>query len=297
MDIQYIWEKALSLLSSKVETEVFDRWIRPVRLISIEEGEACIEVPNKFFYDRIARDHAQQIKAALANVTGEEISVKLDVAEKEPELPWDKASGAQKTQTQASSSARLNPRYSFTNFIVGDNNRLAHAAALAVAQSPAKAYNPLFIYGGVGLGKTHLMQAIGAQAVHNKNTLKVLYITSEKFTNQMIMAIKNNRASEFRETYRTADVLLIDDIQFIANKDRTQEEMFNTFNTLYDAKKQIVVASDRALWLISSPRILRQGWRYSSTRRRTRPWTYLMTSPISLPIGSHPMSVSLKERL
>jgi len=229
----------------------FDTWLRDSRLLKYEDGIFVVGVKSGYAKDWLENRLLTTIKRTLARLAGQTVAVKFVVWDEESQQQDDvsllnlpaPAPTSGSTTIPALSSANLNPRYTFDSFVVGPGNRLAHAASMAVAEDPAGAYNPLFIYGGVGLGKTHLLNAIG----HNcqAQSLRVLYISSEKFTNDLIEAIRSHTTDAFRETYRTADVLLVDDIQFIAGKESTQEEFFHTFNALHGTGKQIVVSSDR----------------------------------------------------
>jgi chromosomal replication initiator protein len=244
--------------------QTFGIWFRPVKCHSVSAETITLEVPTKFFKQWLVERYMGAIVSAMERAHGSPLRVEFAIGEEEPhDTPSAEAKGAaqgagraQKKEPkgfwpfsrQAADQAReigLDERYTFESFVIGPSNRFAHAAALAVSDSPAKAYNPLFIYGGTGLGKTHLMHAIGQRVLARSPKAKVLYISSEDFTNQLISAIQNRATLKFREKYRSVDVLLIDDVHFIAGKDSTQEEFFHTFNALYDAHKQIVVTSDR----------------------------------------------------
>jgi len=238
-----IWQRALDLLRSSLSSNAFDTWIRPLRA-KRERDRLILETPNKFFREWIKENYLQQIEHILKRL-GDSIShVELIVSHRvNREIDGELEDERVKEALQA-----FNPRYTFENFVVGSGNQLAHAASLAVADNPGKRYNPLFIYGGVGLGKTHLLNAIGQQIIKEKKVkdpLKVCYISAEEFTNDLINSIRFERMDEFRKRYRSIEVLLIDDIQFLAGKERTQIEFFHTFNTLYQNKKQIVITSDR----------------------------------------------------
>ncbi len=254
-----IWSKVLEKVKEILGDEAWEIWFRPIKVQSFSDNSLTLEVPNKFFQTWIKEHYQGLIKETLKSLTQkEDIAVELVVAQQEQQPPKQEEEKPKsrrwffrtspKAQDQQSQQGQLglNPRFSFENFVVGPSNRFAHAASLAVAESPARSYNPLFIYGGVGLGKTHLMQAIGACILKNNPQLKVTYISSEKFTNQLISAIQHRTTPQFRERYRSVDILLIDDIHFIAGKESTQEEFFHTFNVLYDAHKQIVLSSDRS---------------------------------------------------
>ncbi len=248
MNAEQVWPAALGELQLQMTKATFDTWLRDSRLLKYEDGVFVVGVQSGYAKDWLENRLLATIKRTLARLTGQAIEVKFIVCGEEPprkesvtllNLP------APDTETPAAiSSANLNPRYTFDNFVVGPGNRLAHAASMAVAENPAASYNPLFVYGGVGLGKTHLLHAIGHACL--AQGLRVLYVSSEEFTNDLIEAIRAHTTDAFREKYRTADVLLVDDIQFIAGKESTQEEFFHTFNALHGTGRQIVVSSDRA---------------------------------------------------
>ena len=256
MDKVDIWNQALESLKKELNPQVFDRWIAPIEPVSVSDQAITLGVPDDFFKNWIVDHYSGIISIALKEITDSlDFKVQFEtVSELPPGLakpispnssPQATTLRPQQTASAAVPLSELNPKYTFDSFVVGPSNRFAHAASLAVAESPAKSYNPLFIYGPVGLGKTHLMQAIGQEILRRDPNSKVLYITSEKFTNQLINAIKTGTTLKFREKYRTVDCILIDDIHFIAGKEATMEEFFHTFNTLYDAHKQIVVSSDK----------------------------------------------------
>jgi chromosomal replication initiator protein DnaA len=242
-----IWDQVLARIETKVNRHSFYTWFRPTALLS-DGGEALtIRVPNPLFKDWLTKHYSVVLSEALAEVRpgtglifvseGSAPTAAADEAPVEAEsLPID---------APTASSGGLNPRYTFDTFIVGSSNQFAHAASRAVAEAPSRSYNPLFIYGGVGLGKTHLMHAVGHYVLQHDPTLKLTYISSERFMNEMINAVRYDRILDFRERYRSVDVLLVDDIQFVAGKEGTQTEFFHTFNALYDAQKQIVLSSDR----------------------------------------------------
>jgi len=248
-----IWEQTLSLLRSKLGLRNHETWFHGTRGVAIENGAITVSVPSKFCKEWIQDKYGSVVKEVVGTVGEESLEVEFvvqeggltkpnDIIEEKtaPQLHLPKKEGAPPPKEGA-----FNPRYTFDAFVVGPSNRFSHAASLAVAESPARAYNPLFIYGGVGLGKTHLMHAVGQALLQKTPSTKILYISSERFTNQLITAIQNRTTLSFREKYRNLDVLLIDDIHFIAGKEATQEEFFHTFNALYDAHKQIILSSDR----------------------------------------------------
>jgi chromosomal replication initiator protein len=240
-----IWERCLTLIRPSVNEQAFHTWFRPIRPKSIHDATVVLQVPNRFFLDYVDQHYRTILLAALSQVLGRpaQISYEIlrpDAAPTTVSLPTPPPPNGIDAETQ------LSLRFTFDNFVEGSNNQFARAASLAVAQSPGQtAFNPLVIYGGVGLGKTHLLQAIGNYIRAHGNRHRVLYVSSERFTLDFISAIQNNRSSEFSARYRSVDVLLLDDIQFFANKERTQEEFFHTFNALYHRGKQIVLTSDR----------------------------------------------------
>ena len=242
-----IWQEALSTIQGKVTRQSFDNWFRPLALESLEDSCLTVQIPNQFFKEWFEDHHLTVLKSVLADLMFTSVEVILRVAEPggqgDPDVKPEPAV-RRPVKRFRNESAALNPKYVFENFVVGSSNQFAHAGCLAVAEQLSKAYNPLFIYGGVGLGKTHLLHAIGHLALKRNSRLRLAYVSSEKFTNDLINAIRFDSTGEFRNRYRSLDLLLIDDIQFIAGKERTQEEFFHTFNELYDSSKQIVVTSD-----------------------------------------------------
>jgi chromosomal replication initiator protein len=236
-----VWEELLSKLEKKLKPQNFKTWFKPTQLYSATSEKLTIMVPNDFFKKWLDRRYRGLIKREITEISGHEMEVDFILPPKYSNIKKRKNVSFKKKRFVS----RLNPRFHFNSFVIGNNNRLAHAAALAVAQSPARAYNPLFIYGKVGLGKTHLLQAIGHYITENSE-LTFTYLSSEQFTNELINAIRDDKTTAFRRRYRNTDVLLVDDIHFLAGKERTQEEFFHTFNTLYEAHKQIVLSSDRS---------------------------------------------------
>ena len=243
------WEKVLAHLEANVHPQTFSTWFRPTRLEAVKGKILVVRVPNEVFQRWLAADGHQAVEQALAANGLRDLRVEYvaspAIATPAPAPAPPPAGALQQARLDFDSTDyQLNPRYSFETFVVGSSNQFAHAAALAVAEQPSKAYNPLFLYGGVGLGKTHLMQAVGHRVRQRDRALRVSYLSAEKFTNEVINALRFERMVSFRDKYRTVDVLLLDDIQFLAGKERTQEEFFHTFNALYDAQKQIVISSD-----------------------------------------------------
>ncbi len=241
-----IWSRCLDIISEKVGEGVFNLWFKPIRLRQLKKEFVQLEIPNRFFKEWIEDNYSGVLEETFFELLRIRPEIRFTVKEKQDD-------DIKKLNAQINSRRRslrnrgiyLNPKYTFEEFVVGSSNQFAHAAALKVADSPGTVYNPLFIYGGVGLGKTHLINAIGNRVLQNHRNIQVIYVPAEQFTNEVVAAIKNDRMTEFKEKYRNADLLLIDDIQFIANKTQTQEEFFHTFNALYEQQKQIVISSDR----------------------------------------------------
>lgn len=265
-----IWDKAKHILKDKVSAQVYEFWLDPIKPISIQNQNLILGAPDEFFKNWVIEHYLPILEQSLKEITDNSvIAISFEILEN-AKLAIEVKEGAQDNShlghpnfsshsvmqvNQAGfghSDFLWNAKYSFDSFVVGPSNRFAHAASMAVAEAPAKAYNPLFIYGPVGLGKTHLMQAIGQEMLKRNTAAKVLYISSEKFTNELINAIRSGTTVRFREKYRYLDCLLIDDIHFIAGKEATMEEFFHTFNALYDAHKQIVVSSDKPPKVISN---------------------------------------------
>ena len=247
MHAEAVWAGALEYIQARVPKQVFDTWFIPLRLQGIEQNSARLLVPNKFFGDWLREHYAGLLSEALVAVHGKEgIGVAFVPGDRQDTAHIAMAA-AQKAATgvRARKPTHVNPKYTFGRFVVGASNQFAHAACLRVAEAPAQAYNPLFIYGGVGLGKTHLLNAIGNH-VAEQTDLRIAYVTTEQFTNEVINSIRYDRMADLRKRYRNIDMLLVDDIQFLTGKERTQEEFFHTFNALYEARKQIVLSSDRS---------------------------------------------------
>jgi chromosomal replication initiator protein len=250
MDAKQVWRAALGELQVSLSPANFETWLRDTALVGVDDHRFRVAVPNGFAKDWLETRYRSLISQTLARIVGYSVQVDFEVREGPAAAAFDGASEEPVRLEPARvggepGAASLNARYTFGNFIVGSANRLAHAASLSVAERPGHAYNPLFLYGGVGLGKTHLMHAIGNQVIGRFPRKKVVYATSEKFTNDFITTIQQGKIDEFRNRYRRIDILLIDDIQFIADKERTQEEFFHTFNAIHEDGKQIVLSSDR----------------------------------------------------
>lgn len=241
-----IWQHILSIINTKLSKPSFDTWFKATKIVSLNDRSIVISAPTTFAVEWLESRYTKLVATTVFEYLGKQVDVSFVIEEsaipeqapvfKEPPAP---------VQVEENGSNMLNPKYTFDTFVIGSGNRFAHAASLAVAEAPARAYNPLFLYGGVGLGKTHLMHAIGHYILEHNPSSKVLYISSEKFTNEFINSIRDNRAESFRNKYRNIDILLIDDIQFIAGKESTQEEFFHTFNALHEERKQIIISSDR----------------------------------------------------
>lgn len=246
------WDKTSKIIQEKISKQNFDTWIKPIKIMAMEDQCVQLAVPNKFFKDWLLDNYSSTIKQSLKDASGVDVTIdfvlsKGNNTENEPKVksqPVTKASSAV-ASNRSKGFSFLNDNYSFERFVVGSCNQFAHAASVAVAKQPAKNYNPLFIYGGSGLGKTHLLNAIGLMANSIHPSLNIMYVSAEEFMNEMINSIRYDRMPKFREKYRNISCLLIDDIHFLAGKDRTQEEFFHTFNTLHDSGKQIVVTSDK----------------------------------------------------
>jgi chromosomal replication initiator protein len=246
-----IWDQILSRIETKVNRHSFYTWFKPTSLVLDAGGSINVRVPNQLFKDWLGKHYSLVLSEALTEVQRPDAALVFlpeGVTPAEPAAAVappvaERPPVAAPPQPQRVGS--LNERYTFDTFIVGPSNQFAHAACRAVAEAPSRSYNPLFIYGGVGLGKTHLMHAVGRYVLQHDPTLKLTYISSERFMNEMINAIRYERILDFRESYRSVDILLVDDIQFLAGKESTQTEFFHTFNALYDAQKQIVLSSDR----------------------------------------------------
>jgi len=250
-----LWDDTLAHLELNLSPQHFSTWIKPLKLVKIEQDMVYLEVPNRFVLDWVKENYSKLIQKNLSDLSAVNYRLHFDVSNQAiveipkitPVVDTPVAVVANKNIVNKTNSAdlNLNRKYTFEEFVAGSSNQFAYAAAMAVANNPATTYNPLFIYGGVGLGKTHLVNAIGNAILKKSPQMRICYYTSEKFMNELINSLRYNRMDEFRNKFRSMDVLLIDDIQFIAGKERTQEEFFHTFNALYDSHKQIIVTSDK----------------------------------------------------
>ncbi|HIG80747.1 MAG TPA: chromosomal replication initiator protein DnaA [Verrucomicrobiales bacterium] len=247
--VEKIWTKTTKQIRTLLNTETYNLWFSSVQPVSLNQSSITLEVPNEFSEVWLKDNYLELLQDALAQASGRKLNIKFKVAvggNGAATAPAKPTKGRRPAARKATDGDLMfNPRNTFETFVVGNNNSFAHAAAMAVAQQPGKAYNPLFLYGGTGLGKTHLLHAIGQHVVGSKKAAKVSYVSSEKFTNEYIAAIQENQLVKFRKKYRQTDVLLIDDIQFLAGKERIQEEFFHTFNALHEAHKQLVLTCDR----------------------------------------------------
>lgn len=258
-DLAEIWLKCTDKFKESVNEKIFDVWIKPIVPLEVTEDYYKVAVKNSFFKTMLEENYASVIEGILSGIMGKNIKLVIetmdteqgkeakieDLTELKPAKREQQQLFTEKTEDQGTDESNLNPKFVFETFVIGNSNRFAHAAAQAVANNPAHAYNPLFLYGGVGLGKTHLMHAIGNRIKQNNPSMKVLYTSSEKFTNEIINSIQNKTTEAFRQKYRNIDCLIIDDIQFLKGKEQTQVEFFHTFNALKDANKQIIISSDR----------------------------------------------------
>ena len=242
-DLENIWDEVLKLIKVELSEVSFNTWLKTIKPIAITENKIVLAAPNEFTKGILEGRYLNLIKNAIKHITNIDYDIQFTIPGEDININVGQSMPNNLGKTKQRS--QLNPKYTFDTFVIGNSNRFAHAASLAVAEAPAQAYNPLFIYGGVGLGKTHLMHAIGHYILNQTPSAKVVYVSSEKFTNELINSIRDDKNNQFRNKYRNVDVLLIDDIQFIAGKESTQEEFFHTFNALHDANKQIVISSDR----------------------------------------------------
>ncbi|NGP45196.1 chromosomal replication initiator protein DnaA [Bacillaceae bacterium SIJ1] len=247
-DLTEFWERTLEKIKTKVSKPSYDTWLKSTKAYDLDRSLLTVSVPNEFARDWLEDKYTDLVAATIEEITGDALEIKFIIPQDREEETIEPKPIPEKPSaisTDEPPQNMLNMKYTFDTFVIGSGNRFAHAASLAVAEAPANAYNPLFVYGGVGLGKTHLMHAIGHYVQDHNPQAKVVYLSTEKFTNEFINAIRDNRGVDFRNKYRNVDVLLIDDIQFLAGKEQTQEEFFHTFNALHEESKQIVISSDR----------------------------------------------------
>jgi len=242
-----LWNQALIEVKERIGKQNYETWIKPIRFASRSKSEINLEVPNKFFRDWLTEHYLIQIEDVLSLLAKDRIRVVFEINEKlESRSTVDRnVKQEEKERERPSRNTNLIPKYTFDNFVIGASNQFAHAACVAVANQPGDHYNPLFIYGGVGLGKTHLVNAIGHHSMTQRPSLKVVYLSSESFMNELIASLRRDKMDEFKRKFRNVDILILDDVQFIAGKERTQEEFFHTFNSLYETHKQIVITSDK----------------------------------------------------
>lgn len=253
MNLEEIWNNSLLRIEEKVGNNILELWFKPIKLSQLseirkgeKEQQATIDIPNRFFKDWIEDNYPDIIADSIEGILGYPVTVRYRLVEKiDPVVKKMDMRLESRRQKLASRGIYLNPKYTFENFVIGPSNQFAQAAAKAVAEAPGRTYNPLFTYGGVGLGKTHLINAIGNAVIDKSPDIKAIFVTAEQFTNEVVSAIRHEKMGELKEKYRNVDLLLLDDIHFIANKTQTQEEFFHTFNALYEKQKQIVISSDR----------------------------------------------------
>ncbi len=241
-----VWNKCLSIIEKKVGANAFELWFKPMKLLQAKDNNILLEIPNRFFREWVEDYYPNLLSSTLEEITGHPVMLKFKIGEKgDSEARKIDARLEGRKQRLASKGIYLNPKYTFSSFVRGQSNQFAHAAAMAVGDSLGRAYNPLFVYGGVGLGKTHLITAIGNKIADKRQDFNILYVSSEQFTNEVVSAVRHGKTEELKGRYRNLDLLLVDDVQFIENKTATQEELFHTLNTLYEKQKQIVLSSDR----------------------------------------------------
>lgn len=240
-----LWTQAVAEIKERIGRQNYETWIKPIGFISRNKNEICLDVPNKFFRDWLTEHYLAQIQDILSTLAKHDVKVVFEINERtNRQANAEKGVKREERERVQKSNSNLVPKYTFQNFVVGASNQFAHAACVAVANQPGEHYNPLFIYGGVGLGKTHLVNAIGHQSAQ-RSGLKVVYLSSESFMNELIGSLRRDKMDEFKKKFRNVDILILDDVQFIAGKERTQEEFFHTFNSLYESHKQIVITSDK----------------------------------------------------
>ena len=241
-----LWSQAVAEIKERIGRQNYETWIKPIGFVSRNKNEICLDVPNKFFRDWLTEHYLGQIQEIVSTLAKHEVKIVFEINEKS-NRQTNAENGAKREERERVQKADNNlvPKYTFQNFVVGASNQFAHAACVAVANQPGEHYNPLFIYGGVGLGKTHLVNAIGHHSTSQRRGVKVVYLSSESFMNELIGSLRRDKMDEFKKKFRNVDILILDDVQFIAGKERTQEEFFHTFNSLYESHKQIVITSDK----------------------------------------------------
>jgi chromosomal replication initiator protein len=242
-----IWLEVAAILRERLGKQNFESWIKPLRVVSPAKNEFVLQAPNKLHCEWLKEHFIATIEDTAAAIAGHKIAVTLSIDQNPPteELPRPSSAQTEREREKVHRQNNLIPQYTFEDFVIGASNQFAHAASLAVANQPGETYNPLFIYGGVGLGKTHIVNAIGHRAAARRPAVKVLYLSSESFMNELIGSIRRDRMDEFKKKFRNIDLLIVDDVQFIGGKERTQEEFFHTFNSLYESHKQIVITADK----------------------------------------------------
>jgi chromosomal replication initiator protein len=246
MRAEELWKKSLLLIKEKVGENVFDLWFNPIKILQMKDGQVTLEIPNRFFKEWIEDYHPNLVSDVLESVTSVPVDIKFKIAAKEDAALKKIDTRRESRRTKlARKGIYLNPKYTFDSFVVGPSNQFANAAAKAISEEPGKVYNPLFIYGGVGLGKTHLITAIGNETVDTKGEFNILYVSAEQFTNEVVSAFRHGKTEMLKTKYRNLDMILIDDVQYVQKKTATQEELFHTLNVLYESQKQIVLSSDR----------------------------------------------------
>ena len=241
-----LWSQAVAEIKERIGRQNYETWIKPIAFVSRNKNEICLDVPNKFFRDWLTEHYLGQIQEIVSALAKHEVKIVFEINEK-PNRQANAENGAKREERERvqKTDSNLVAKYTFQNFVVGASNQFAHAACVAVANQPGEHYNPLFIYGGVGLGKTHLVNAIGHHSASQRRGVKVVYLSSESFMNELIGSLRRDKMDEFKKKFRNVDILILDDVQFIAGKERTQEEFFHTFNSLYESHKQIVITSDK----------------------------------------------------
>ena len=241
-----LWSQAVAEIKERIGRQNYETWIKPIAFVSRNKNEICLDVPNKFFRDWLTEHYLGQIQEIVSALAKHEVKIVFEINEK-PNRQANAENGAKREERERvqKTDSNLVAKYTFQNFVVGASNQFAHAACVAVANQPGEHYNPLFIYGGVGLGKTHLVNAIGHHSASQRRGVKVVYLSSESFMNELIGSLRRDKMDEFKKKFRNVDILILDDVQFIAGNERTQEEFFHTFNSLYESHKQIVITSDK----------------------------------------------------